>query len=271
MGPTGVGKTHLAKTLAESIFGEKDSIVQIDMSEYMEKFSVSRLIGSPPGYVGYEEGGQLTETVRRKPYCVVLFDEIEKAHPDVVQILLQVLEEGRLTDSLGRSVDFRNTIIIMTSNVGAHILQKNQSLGFGMDDIEDTFEKTKTKIMDEAKRVFKPEFLNRINSIIVFHQLLREHLRKIVDIEISGITRRLEERHMPLEITDSAKDFLIDEGYDEKFGARPLRRAVEQHLEDPLAESLLRGDLKEGESVYVDRAESGRCLSFSQKSPAAEV
>jgi ATP-dependent Clp protease ATP-binding subunit ClpC len=271
MGPTGVGKTHLAKTLAESIFGEKDSIVQIDMSEYMEKFSVSRLIGSPPGYVGYEEGGQLTETVRRKPYCVVLFDEIEKAHPDVVQILLQVLEEGRLTDSLGRTVDFRNTIIIMTSNVGAHILQKNQSLGFGMDDLEDTFEKTKTKIMDEAKRVFKPEFLNRINSIIVFHQLLREHLRKIVDIEISGITRRLEERHMPLEITDSAKDFLIDEGYDEKFGARPLRRAVEQHLEDPLAESLLRGDLKEGESVYVDRAESGRCLSFSQKSPAAEV
>jgi ATP-dependent Clp protease ATP-binding subunit ClpC len=271
MGPTGVGKTHLAKTLAESIFGDKDSIVQIDMSEYMEKFSVSRLIGSPPGYVGYEEGGQLTETVRRKPYCVVLFDEIEKAHPDVVQILLQVLEEGRLTDSLGRTVDFRNTIIIMTSNVGAHILQKNQGLGFGMDDLEDTFEKTKTKIMDEARRVFKPEFLNRINSIIVFHQLAREHLRKIVDIEIRGITGRLAERGMPLEISNGAKDFLIEQGFDEKFGARPLRRAVEQFLEDPLAESLLRGDLKEGETVQVDVADNGKALSFTQKSPAAEV
>ena len=271
MGPTGVGKTHLAKTLAESIFGEKDSIVQIDMSEYMEKFAVSRLIGSPPGYVGYEEGGQLTETVRRKPYCVVLFDEIEKAHPDVVQILLQVLEEGRLTDSLGRTVDFRNTIIIMTSNVGAHILQKSSGLGFGMDDLEDNFEKIKTKIMDEARRVFKPEFLNRINSTIVFHQLMREHLRKIVDIEIRGIKGRLLERKMPLEISTGAKDFLIEQGYDEKFGARPLRRAVEQFLEDPLAESLLRGELKEGETVKVDVAESGKGLDFTQKSPAAEV
>ncbi|MGC9451207.1 MAG: ATP-dependent Clp protease ATP-binding subunit [Oceanipulchritudo sp.] len=271
MGPTGVGKTHLAKTLAESIFGDKDAIVQIDMSEYMEKFSVSRLIGSPPGYIGYEEGGQLTETVRRKPYCVVLFDEIEKAHPDVVQILLQVLEEGRLTDSLGRTVDFRNTIIIMTSNVGAQILQKNQGLGFGMDDAEDTFEKTKTRIMDEAKRVFKPEFLNRINSIIVFHSLLRPHLRKIVDIEIKGITGRLKERNMPLEISEGAKDFLINHGYDEKFGARPLRRAVEQFLEDPLAESLLRGDLKEGETVRVDVTEDGKALNFSQQAHAPGV
>ena len=271
MGPTGVGKTHLAKTLAESIFGDREAIVQIDMSEYMEKFAVSRLIGSPPGYVGYEEGGQLTETVRRKPYCVVLFDEIEKAHPDVVQILLQVLEEGRLTDSLGRVVDFRNTVIIMTSNVGAHILQKGQGLGFGMDDLEDNFEKTKSKIMDEAKRVFKPEFLNRINSIIVFHSLQRQHLRKIVDIEIRGISRRLEERHMPLEISDAAKDFLIEEGYDEKFGARPLRRAVEQHLEDPLAESLLRGDLKEGEPVHVDIADTGKQLDFTQQTPAPGV
>lgn len=271
MGPTGVGKTHLAKTLAESIFGDKESIVQIDMSEYMEKFSVSRLIGSPPGYVGYEEGGQLTETVRRKPYCVVLFDEIEKAHPDVVQILLQVLEEGRLTDSLGRIVDFRNTIIIMTSNVGAHILQKNQGLGFGEDDVEDTFEKTKTKIMDEAKRVFKPEFLNRINSLIVFHQLSRQHLRRIVDIEMKGITSRLEDKGMPLEVNEAVRDFLIEQGYDEKFGARPLRRAVEQFLEDPLAESLLRGDLKEGETVHVTVAVDGKALVFSQKSPTAEV
>lgn len=271
MGPTGVGKTHLAKTLAESIFGDKESIVQIDMSEYMEKFSVSRLIGSPPGYVGYEEGGQLTETVRRKPYCVVLFDEIEKAHPDVVQILLQVLEEGRLTDSLGRIVDFRNTIIIMTSNVGAHILQKNQGLGFGEDDVEDTFEKTKTKIMDEAKRVFKPEFLNRINSLIVFHQLSRPDLRRIVDIEMKGITSRLEDKGMPLEVNEPVRDFLIEQGYDEKFGARPLRRAVEQFLEDPLAESLLRGDLKEGETVHVTVAVDGKTLVFSQKSPTAEV
>lgn len=271
MGPTGVGKTHLAKTLAESIFGDRDAVVQIDMSEYMEKFSVSRMIGSPPGYVGYEEGGQLTEKVRRKPYSVVLFDEIEKAHPDVVQILLQVLEEGRLTDSLGRTVDFRNTIIIMTSNVGAHILQKNQGLGFGMDDAEDNFDKAKAKIMEEAKRSFKPEFLNRINSIIVFHQLRREHLRKIIDIEMKGITSRLLERHMPLEVSSAAKDYLIEQGYDEKFGARPLRRAVEQYLEDPLAESLLRGDLKEGEAVVVDVTEDGKSLSFTQKSPAAEV
>jgi ATP-dependent Clp protease ATP-binding subunit ClpC len=202
---------------------------------------------------------------------VVLFDEIEKAHPDVVQILLQVLEEGRLTDSLGRTVDFRNTIIIMTSNVGAHILQKNQGLGFGTDDIEDNFEKTKSKIMEEAKRVFKPEFLNRINSMIVFHSLQREHLRQIVDIELRGITGRLADRHMPLEISDSAKDFLIEQGYDEKFGARPLRRAVEQFLEDPLAESLLRGDLKEGESLHVDTAMDGKSLTFNQKSPAAGV
>jgi len=271
MGPTGVGKTHLAKTLAESIFGNIESIVQVDMSEYMEKFSVSRLIGSPPGYVGYDEGGQLTETVRRKPYCVVLFDEIEKAHPDVVQILLQVLEEGHLTDSLGRVVDFRNTIIIMTSNVGAHILQKGQGLGFGMDDLEDNFEKIKTEIMDEAKRVFKPEFLNRINSIIVFHQLVRVHLRKIVNIELRGIMQRLKDREMPLEISDSAKDFLINQGYDEKFGARPLRRAVEQHLEDPLAESLLRGDLKEGEIVHVDVAVDGKALTFTQQTPTPRV
>lgn len=271
MGPTGVGKTHLAKTLAETIFGNRDSIVQIDMSEYMEKFSVSRLIGSPPGYVGYDEGGQLTETVRRKPYCVVLFDEIEKAHPDVVQILLQVLEEGKLTDSLGRSVDFRNTIIIMTSNVGAHILQRGQSLGFGVQDMEGSFDTIKGKIMEEAKRVFKPEFLNRINSLIVFRQLQRESLRKIVDIEINQVAQRLAEKHMSLDVTVPAKDFLIDEGYDEKFGARPLRRSVEQFLEDPLAESLLRGELKEHEPITVSVAKSGKHLEFSQKSPAAEV
>jgi ATP-dependent Clp protease ATP-binding subunit ClpC len=269
MGPTGVGKTHLAKTLAEMIFGERESIVQIDMSEYMEKFSVSRLIGSPPGYVGYEEGGQLTETVRRKPYCVVLFDEIEKAHPDVVQLLLQVLEEGRLTDSLGRTVDFRNTIIIMTSNVGAHILQKSQSLGFGIDDLEGDFDKTKGKILDEAKRVFKPEFLNRINSIIVFRQLQRTHLRRIVDLEIASVSKRLREKNLFLEVTDAAKDFLIDQGYDEKYGARPLRRSVEQHLEDPLAEHLLRDEIREHEPILVDPNPTNTALTFTQEAPTA--
>jgi ATP-dependent Clp protease ATP-binding subunit ClpC len=270
MGPTGVGKTHLAKTLAELMFGDKDSMVQIDMSEYMEKFAVSRLIGSPPGYVGYEEGGQLTERVRRKPYCVVLFDEIEKAHPDVVQILLQVLEEGRLTDSLGRTIDFRNTIIIMTSNVGAQLLQRGQSLGFGLGSEAEGFDAIKTKIMDEAKRVFKPEFLNRINNIIVFHQLQRRHLRQIIDLEIASVAKRLKERGLPLVVAEEAKDFLIDHGFDEKFGARPLRRSVEQHLEDPLAESLLRGDIREGEPIFVELEEMGvRCLKFVQHNPAA--
>ncbi|MCD8483867.1 MAG: ATP-dependent Clp protease ATP-binding subunit [Verrucomicrobia bacterium] len=269
MGPTGVGKTHLAKTLAEMIFGDRDSIVQIDMSEYMEKFSVSRLIGSPPGYVGYDEGGQLTEAVRRRPYCVVLFDEIEKAHPDVVQILLQVLEEGRLTDSLGRTVDFRNTIIIMTSNVGAHILQRNQSLGFGDDNVEDNFDKVKGKILEEAKRVFKPEFLNRISSTVVFRQLDRESLRKIVSIEIRSFSKRIEDRGLLLEVAPDAEDFLIDNGFDEKFGARPLRRAVEQFLEDPLAEALLRGDIREGEPIQVTVAGDKKSLLFNQEAPAA--
>lgn len=269
MGPTGVGKTHLAKTLAEMIFGDRDSMIQIDMSEYMEKFSVSRLIGSPPGYVGYDEGGQLTEAVRRRPYCVVLFDEIEKAHPDVVQILLQVLEEGRLTDSLGRTVDFRNTIIIMTSNVGAHILQRNQSLGFGNDNVEDNFDKVKEKILEEAKRVFKPEFLNRISSTVVFRQLSRESLRKIVSIEIRNFSKRIEDRGLFLEVSSEAEDFLIDNGFDEKFGARPLRRAVEQYLEDPLAESLLRGEIREGEPIQVAVSEDRKSLSFHQEAPAA--
>jgi ATP-dependent Clp protease ATP-binding subunit ClpC len=268
MGPTGVGKTHLAKTLAESIFGDREAIVQIDMSEYLEKFSVSRLIGSPPGYIGYEEGGQLTETVRRKPYCVVLFDEIEKAHPDVVQLLLQVLEEGRLTDSLGRTVDFRNTILIMTSNVGAHILQKGLGLGFGSDDEEDNFDTTRRKILDEAKKVFKPEFLNRINSLIVFRQLQRRDLRKIIEIELGYLRTRLEDKKISLDVSNEAKDYLIDQGYDEKFGARPLRRAVEQHVEDPLAESLLRGEIKEGEPLLVLLNPDGPGLVFRQEEPA---
>ena len=271
LGPTGVGKTHLAKILAEKMFGEQEAIVQIDMSEYMEKFTVSRLIGSPPGYVGYEEGGQLTETVRRKPYCVVLFDEIEKAHPDVIQLLLQVFEDGRLTDSLGRTVDFRNTIIIMTSNVGAQQIQKGGALGFGTDDnsgISD-YEKVKEKILEESKRVFKPEFLNRINDMVIFHSLNREHLIKIVELELTKVTKRLIEHNIKLTVSDEAKVYLIDKGYDEKYGARPLRRAVERYLEDPLAEAILRGDLKKNELIKVVVADD--LLDFTQDQPASSV
>jgi ATP-dependent Clp protease ATP-binding subunit ClpC len=269
MGPTGVGKTHLAKILAETMFGDQDSMVAIDMSEYMEKFSVSRLIGSPPGYVGYEEGGQLTEAVRRKPYCVVLFDEIEKAHPDVVQLLLQVLEDGRLTDSLGRTVDFRNTIIIMTSNVGAHILQKGNVLGFGDSDNDASFEALKNRIMDEAKKVFKPEFLNRIGTMVVFRQLLKQDLVRIIDLEISKLAKRLRDRDMQLNVDLAVKEYIIEKGYDEKFGARPLRRAVEQYLEDPLAESILRGELEKGRSIHVS-IEDGRPV-FRQDQPASSM
>lgn len=272
LGPTGVGKTHLAKMLAERMFGDQDAIIQIDMSEYMEKFSVSRLVGSPPGYVGYEEGGQLTEAVRRKPYSVVLFDEIEKAHPDVVQLLLQVLEDGRLTDSLGRRVDFRNTILIMTSNVGAQILQKDTTMGFSplMGDASD-FERIKDKILDETKRVFKPEFLNRLTEIVIFQKLNREHMKEIVEIELSKVYKRLGDRGMELNISEDAKLFLIDEGYDEKFGARPLRRAIERYLEDNLAEAILRGDVKSGEPIEVELSDDGRNLTFLQKKDTEEV
>jgi ATP-dependent Clp protease ATP-binding subunit ClpC len=271
MGPTGVGKTHLAKTLADKMFGNQDAIIQIDMSEYMEKFSVSRLIGSPPGYVGYEEGGQLSEAVRRKPYSVILFDEIEKAHPDVIQLLLQVLEDGRLTDSLGRTVDFRNTIIIMTSNVGASHLHSQGVMGFGTDAAAGggSFEKAKDKIMDEAKKVFKPEFLNRINEMVVFRPLNRDDLVKIVELEVSKVAKRLAERKIHLDITKDAKILLIDKGYDEKYGARPLRRAVERYLEDPLAEAILRGEVKTGEPIVVAR--DGDHLTFEQESPISEI
>ena len=268
VGPTGVGKTMLAKQLAAQMFGKQEAIIQIDMSEYMEKFTVSRLVGSPPGYVGYEEGGQLTEAVRRKPYAVVLFDEVEKAHPDVIQLLLQILEDGRLTDSLGRTVDFRNTIIIMTSNVGAALLQRQTSMGFAaaVSSFNDA-EKMREKVLEEAKRVFKPEFLNRISDIIFFRPLDKNDLIKIVELETANFAKRLTERKITLEFTQEAKDLLIDKGYDEKYGARPLRRAVEHYLEDPLAEALLRGDVKDGEPVLVSR--DGDKLIFKQKTPPA--
>lgn len=271
LGPTGVGKTHLAKVLAQMMFGDQDAIVQVDMSEYMEKYSVSRMIGSPPGYVGHEEGGQLTEMVRRKPYSLILFDEIEKAHPDVVQLLLQVLEDGRLTDSLGRVVDFRNTILIMTSNVGADLLQKGSSLGFGGVDAAADFEKIKDRISDETKRVFKPEFLNRITEMVVFHSLTKDDLKKIVDLELNKVFKRLEEQDICLSVTNGAKDYLIENGYDEKFGARPLRRAIERHLEDPLAEAILRGDLKKGIPIAIDFNKKAKELSFKQEAEVPQA
>lgn len=272
LGPTGVGKTHLAKVLAEHMFGDRDAIIQIDMSEYMEKFTVSRLIGSPPGYVGHEEGGQLTEAVRRKAYSVVLLDEIEKAHPDVVQLLLQVLEDGRLTDSLGRRVDFRNTILIMTSNVGAHLIQKNNFVGFTpQDEGQFAFEKIKDKIMDETKKVFKPEFLNRLSDIVIFHSLAKESIYKIVDLELKVVSDRLNQKDIALEISDEARTFLVEKGYDEKYGARPLRRAVERYVEDALAESILRGEIKTAEPIKVDLDESGESLTFSQNCEVHEV
>ncbi len=269
VGPTGVGKTELAKQLASNMFGSQDAIIQIDMSEYMEKFSVSRLIGSPPGYVGHDEGGQLTEAVRRRPYSVILFDEIEKGHPDVIQLLLQILEDGRLTDSLGRTVDFRNTIIIMTSNVGSQLLQRQTSMGFqAMTGNFNDNEKMRDKVLEEAKRVFKPEFLNRISDIIFFRPLERADLLKIVDLEVNKFAKRLHDRKIMLEFSPEAKTLLIEKGYDEKYGARPLRRAVEHYLEDPLAEAILKGEVKDGEPCLVVRV--GEKLEFKQKEPSTK-
>jgi len=261
LGPTGVGKTFLTRTLAEFMFGDTDALIQIDMSEYMEKFTASRLIGSPPGYVGYEEGGQLSEAVRRRPYSVVLFDEVEKAHPDVMHLLLQILEEGKVTDSLGRKVDFRNTIIIMTSNVGAELIKRQTSLGFGAPRNEENYELMREKILEESKRVFKPEFLNRLDDLIVFHTLEKPDLIKIVDLEVGKVIKRVKSKNIHLSLDQSAHEFLIEKGYDPAYGARPMRRAVERHMEDPLAEELLRGTIKEGDHVQVT-AEDGK-LTFT--------
>lgn len=249
LGPTGVGKTYLAKCLAEDIFGSQDNIVQIDMSEYMEKHAVSRLIGSPPGYVGYEDAGQLTEAIRRNPYSVVLFDEIEKAHPDICQLLLQVLEDGHLTDNVGRRIDFRNTIVIMTSNVGADILQRNVSLGFGAGQSdENDYETTKSKILEESKKTFRPEFLNRLDDLVIFRKLTKDHITKIVELEIEKLRERVKEKGYSIRISKAVKEFLVEEGYDDKMGARPLRRAVERYLEDTLAESILQEEIASNEN-----------------------
>ncbi|MBB6447502.1 ATP-dependent protease ATP-binding subunit ClpC [Bacillus benzoevorans] len=252
LGPTGVGKTELARALAEAMFGDEDAMIRIDMSEYMEKHSTSRLVGSPPGYVGYEEGGQLTEKVRRKPYSVVLLDEIEKAHPDVFNILLQVLEDGRLTDSKGRTVDFRNTVLIMTSNVGASALKKNKYVGFNIQDSDQDFKDMKGKVLEELKKAFRPEFLNRIDEIIVFHALEKKHLKEIVTLMSGQLTKRLQEQDITLSLTDAAMEKISQEGYDPEYGARPLRRAIQKHIEDRLSEELLRGTVLTGQKVFID-------------------
>jgi ATP-dependent Clp protease ATP-binding subunit ClpC len=252
LGPTGVGKTELARALAESMFGDEDAMIRIDMSEYMEKHATSRLVGSPPGYVGYDEGGQLTEKVRRKPYSVVLLDEIEKAHPDVFNILLQVLEDGRLTDSKGRTVDFRNTVVIMTSNVGAETLKKNRYVGFNLQDGERDYEGMKSSMLEALKKAFRPEFLNRVDEMIVFHSLEKEHLREIVSLMSNELTKRLAEQDITLELTDEAKMKISEEGYDPDYGARPLRRALQKHVEDRLSEELLSGTVLTGGKVIVD-------------------
>ncbi len=259
LGPSGVGKTELARTLAEFLFGDDEAMIRIDMSEYMEKHAVSRLVGSPPGYIGYDEGGQLTEAVRRKPYSVLLLDEIEKAHPDVFNILLQILEDGRLTDAQGRTVDFRHAIVIMTSNIGAAEIARNTPLGFAVSDDETgiTYDDMKNRIMGELKKVFRPEFLNRIDDVIVFHKLQKEEIRQIVELLLVRIRESMAERELQLELTDEAKDLLVEKGWDPAMGARPLRRAIQRYIEDPLADFVLREQLMPGATVVVNPAPDG--------------
>ena len=262
LGPTGVGKTLLARVLSEFMFGDENAIIQIDMSEYMDKFNVSRLIGAPPGYVGYEEGGQLTEKVRRRPYAVVLLDEIEKAHQDVFNLLLQVLEDGRLTDSLGRRVDFRNTIVIMTSNVGAEILRQKGSLGFASQDEKLTYQDMKQRLLDEIKKTFKPEFLNRLDDIIVFQSLTKENLHHIVGLEIKEVADRLKDRNISIQLSSEAVEFFVSKGFDPTFGARPLKRTIQRFLEDPLAEEIISGRFTDGSTINVKYDKNKDILIF---------
>ncbi|MBC5638525.1 ATP-dependent Clp protease ATP-binding subunit [Ornithinibacillus sp. BX22] len=260
LGPTGVGKTELARALAEAMFADEDAMIRIDMSEYMEKHSTSRLVGSPPGYVGYEEGGQLTEKVRRKPYSVVLLDEIEKAHPEVFNILLQVLEDGRLTDSKGRVVDFRNTVVIMTSNVGASELKRNKYVGFNLDDENKDYANMKSKVMDELKKAFRPEFLNRIDETIVFHSLEKKHMKSIVTLMVKDVQKRLIEQEIDFTLTDKALEKIANEGFDPEYGARPLRRSIQKNIEDLLSEELLKGSIKIGEKVKIGLNNKGEFI-----------
>ncbi|MEO0093839.1 MAG: ATP-dependent Clp protease ATP-binding subunit [candidate division WOR-3 bacterium] len=263
LGPTGVGKTELARVLAKFMFGDENALIRFDMSEYMEKFNVSRLVGAPPGYVGYEEGGQLTERVRRKQYSVVLFDEIEKAHPDVFNILLQILEDGQITDSLGRKVNFKNTVIIMTSNIATEEIRRASSIGFQQEGEAESYERMKDKLLNEVKKVFRPEFLNRIDEIIVFHSLDRPQMEKIVEIQLADIQERLKEKKLNLQLSKAAKELLVEQGFDPQYGARPIKRALRRLLEDPLAEEILKNRFKENSVIYIDRA--GDQLVFTEK------
>jgi ATP-dependent Clp protease ATP-binding subunit ClpC len=267
LGPTGVGKTELCKVLARYLFDSENALIRIDMSEYMEKFSLSRLVGAPPGYVGYEEGGQLTEKVRRRPYSVVLFDEIEKAHPDIFSILLQVLDDGQLTDSLGRKVDFKNTIIIMTSNIGARDIKNIGSFGFGGESTTDQYSSLKTTVEDAMQKLFNPEFLNRLDETIVFRNLDRDDILKIIEIELRDLLNNIHESKMTIQLDDSAKNFLVEKGFDQKYGARPLRRAIQKFVEDPLAEEILRGTFKEGSSIIVKHVENTEEMIFIAEEP----
>ncbi|MFA5511766.1 MAG: ATP-dependent Clp protease ATP-binding subunit [Candidatus Kapaibacterium sp.] len=271
LGPTGVGKTELAKALSRVMFDSEEALIRIDMSEYMEKFSVSRLVGAPPGYVGYEEGGQLTEKVRRKPYSIILLDEIEKAHPDVFNILLQVFDDGLLTDGLGRKVDFKNTIIIMTSNVGTRDVKTGGRIGFSTDKGREDYDHVKSTIEDSVKKLFNPEFINRIDDFIIFHQLMKEHIYGIIDIQMDALMNRIRNSKMSFELSDAAKDFIVEKGYDVKFGARPLRRALQKYIEDELAELFLKEKLGKGAKIYGDIEDSGTKLKFSFEAGESQI
>ena len=273
LGPTGVGKTELAKALAEFMFGSEDALLQLDMSEFMERHTVARLVGAPPGYVGYEDAGQLTEAIRRRPYSVICFDEVEKAHPDALGILLQIMEEGHLSDARGRRVDFRNTIIIMTSNIGAELIRRSSSLGFALhrDEAErerESYEEMKEKLLDQLKKTFRPEFLNRVDEVMVFKSLNKEEIKQIVELELNKLRKRLDEYQIKLEATDEARTFLAEKGYDPKFGARPLRRVIQRLVEDPLSEGLLMGEFKPGDTVLADLEEGKIVLRALERAEA---
>jgi ATP-dependent Clp protease ATP-binding subunit ClpB len=268
LGPTGVGKTELVRALAQYLFDDAKAMIRVDMSEYMEKHSASRMVGAPPGYVGYEEGGQITEQVRRRPYSVILFDEIEKAHPDVFHMVLQILDDGRLTDGQGRTVSFKNTVIVMTSNLGTGMVDKN-TIGFSVHARDKRGEEMRKALLDKLRAAFRPEFLNRIDDIIVFNALTREHLAEIVNIQLNAVVKMLKERKMGLEITAAAKDRIVSEGYDPQYGARPMKRAIQRLVQDPLAHRLMNGDFAEGDVVLVDAREGAVELEFSKLAPVA--